>query len=65
MDSMTGEWKKMNQALKTSDKPRGSPVTQMIVSPDNKYFACCDQNRAVSLFKKDHLHGDPSKPIEW
>jgi hypothetical protein len=27
MDSQTGEWKKMNTALKTSDKIKGSPVT--------------------------------------
>jgi len=27
MDSMTGEWKKMNTALKTSDKMKGSPIT--------------------------------------
>ena len=37
----------------------------MVITHDGKYFACCDQNRAVSLFKKDHLNGDASRPIEW
>ena len=37
----------------------------MIVSSDGKYFACCDKNSAVALFKKDHINGDPMKPVEW
>jgi hypothetical protein len=37
----------------------------MVVSPDGKYFAVCDTNCAVSLFKKDHINGDPNKPVEW
>ena len=28
-------------------------------------MACCDTNRAVCLFKRDHLHGDTQKQIEW
>lgn len=64
MDSRTGTFIKLNSALKTSDR-KGSPITQLIVSNDGKYFACCDTNRSVSLFKKDHLNGDPSKPVEW
>lgn len=65
MDALTGQFKKMNTALKTTRESRGSPITQLIVTNDGKYFACCDQNRCVSLFKKDHLQGDPTRPIEW
>lgn len=28
-------------------------------------MAVCDTNRCVCLFKKDNLHGDSQKPIEW
>lgn len=64
MDSQTGHWKKLNSPLKTSDR-KGYPITQMIVSEDGEYMAVCDTNRCVCLFKKDHLHGDSQKPIEW
>jgi hypothetical protein len=40
-------------------------ATQLIITKDGKYFAVCDNNCAVSLFKKDHLNGDTSKPIDW
>lgn len=64
MDAHTGTFIKLNSPLKTSER-KGYPITQLIVSQDGKYFAVCDTNRCVSLFKKDHLQGDPSKPIEW
>jgi len=65
MDSQTGQFKKLNTPLKTTDRPTKYPITQLIVSHDGKYFACCDTNSAVALFKKDHINGDPMKPIEW
>lgn len=64
MDSQTGQFKKLNIPLKTSDK-KGYPITQLIVSSDGKYFAVSDTNKCVCIFKKDHPHGDSSKPIEW
>ena len=64
MDSQTGHFKKLNTPLKTSDR-KGYPIKQLIVSHDGKYFAVSDNNRSVCLFKKDHLHGDIQKPIEW
>ena len=36
-----------------------------MAQPDGEYFACCDTHQAVSLFKKAHLHGDTTKPVEW
>jgi len=65
MDSQTGQFKKLNTPLKTTDRPTRYAITQMVVSSDGKYFAVCDLNAAVSLFKKDHLNGDPMKPVEW
>jgi len=65
MDSRTGKFKKMNQPLKTSEKPKGYAITQMIITDDGKYFACCDKNRTVCLFKKDHPQQDPNAPLEW
>lgn len=41
MDSKTGLWKKLNGPLKVSEDKRPL-ITQMIVSEDGKYFACCD-----------------------
>lgn len=35
------------------------------MSNDGLFFATMDKNCCVCLFKKDHLQGDPSKPIEW
>ena len=64
MESQTGLFKKLNAPLRTSDR-KGYPITQLIVSHDGQYFAVCDTNRCVSLFKKFHLQGDTSKPIEW
>ena len=64
LDSQTGHWKKLNSPLKTSDR-KGYPITQMIMSEDGKYMAVCDTNRCVCLFKKDHLHNDTQKPVEW
>lgn len=64
MDARTGSFIKLTSPLKTSER-KGVPITQLIVSHDGKYFATCDTERCVSLFKKDHLQGDPSKPIEW
>uniref|UniRef100_A0A7S3CT12 Cilia- and flagella-associated protein 251 n=1 Tax=Strombidium rassoulzadegani TaxID=1082188 RepID=A0A7S3CT12_9SPIT len=64
MDAQTGQYIKLNTPLKTSER-KGYPITQLIVSSDGKYFAVCDTNRCVSLFKKDHLQGDPAKQIEW
>lgn len=42
-----------------------SPITQLIVSNDGKYFATMDKACCVCLFKKDHLQGDHTKAIEW
>ena len=64
LETQNGQWKKLNSPLKTSETKR-QPITQLIVSDDGKFFAVCDTNKCVSLFKKDHLHGDPQKPIEW
>jgi hypothetical protein len=64
MDPNTGIYKKFAQPLKTSDNS-ASQITGMIVSNDGLFFATMDSNCCVSLFKKDHLQGDPSKPIEW
>jgi cilia- and flagella-associated protein 251 len=65
LDIHTCLFKKLNTALKTTDRATRYPITQMIISPDGKYFAVCDTNCAVSLFKKDHINGDPNKPVEW
>lgn len=65
MDSKTGKFKKMNQPLKTRDEKQGVPITQLIITDDGKFFACCDKNRTVSLFKKDHPASDPTGPVEW
>ena len=64
--SETGLWKEV-PPLKTTDRTdrKGFPVTQLIVTPDGNYFACSDKNKAISLFKKDHPHGDTKKPLEW
>jgi WD40 repeat protein len=64
MDARTGTFLKLTTPLKTSER-KGHSVKQLIVSHDGKYFATCDTNRCVCLFKKDHLQGDPSRPVEW
>ena len=61
MDSATGEFKKLNTPLRTSDS-KGSPVKQLIVTWDGNYFAVSDTNKAVCLFKKET---DTNKPAEW
>jgi len=65
MDSETVQFKKLNTPLKISDQVLKKYATQMVVTEDGKYFAVCDNNCAVSLFKKDHLNGDSSKAIDW
>lgn len=67
MDAQTGAFKKLTSPLKTSDRTdrRGYPITQLRITNDGKFFACCDTNKAISLFKKDFLHSDPTKPVEW
>jgi len=65
MDAETVQFKKMNTPLKLSERNNKAYATQLIVSHDGKYFAVCDNNSGVSLFKKDHLLGDTTKPIDW
>ena len=65
MDAETVQFKKLNTPLKISETKVKYHATQLIVTHDGKYFAVCDNNCAVSLFKKDHLNGDTSKPIDW
>ena len=66
MDAQTGQFKKLNAPLKTSDR-KGYPITRLTISKDGKYFAVCDTNRSVCLFKKDYLPIDTAqqKPKEW
>jgi len=64
MDPNTGMYKKLSQPLKTTESVV-SPITSMIMSNDGLYFATMDKNCCVCLFKKDHLQGDITKPIEW
>ena len=65
MDAETVQFKKMNTPLKLSERISKTYATQLIVSHDGKYFAVCDTSSNVSLFKKDHMNGDTSKPIDW
>jgi WD40 repeat protein len=65
MDSETVQFKKLNTPLKISERSTKYHAIQLIVSHDGKYFAVCDNNSSVSLFKKDHLNGDTTKPIDW
>jgi WD40 repeat protein len=65
MDADKGEFKTLNPPLKLSERHSKNYATQMIVTHDGKYFACCDNECSVLLFKKDHLNGDPSKEILW
>lgn len=65
MDADKGEFKTLNPPLKLSERHSKNYATQMIVTHDGKYFACCDNECSVLLFKKDHLNGDPTKEITW
>jgi len=65
VDPLNGAYRKLSQSLTTSENNNGRGLSQLVVSSDGKYFATCDLNNCISLFKKDHLHGDPSNPIEW
>jgi len=65
MDADTVQFKTLNPPLKLSERHSKNYATQMIVSHDGKYFACCDNDCSVLLFKKDHLNGDPAKEISW
>ena len=71
MDANNGQYKKTGvetaktlMILKTTENTASS-ITSLIVSNDGKYFATMDKSCAVCLFKRDHPHGDFSKPIEW
>ena len=64
MNGVTGDFLKLTSPLKTTEQKR-FPITQLRITSDGKYFAVCDTNKAVSLFKKDHLNNDKEKPIEW
>lgn len=65
MDADTIQFKTLNPPLKLSERPTKTYATQLIVTHDGKYFACCDNECSVLLFKKDHLSGDPTKEIAW
>ena len=65
MDAETVQFKKLNTPLKLSERQSKNYATQMIVTHDGKYFAVCDNESSVSLFKKDHMNNDPTKPIDW
>ena len=65
LDAQEAEFKNQNTPLKTSDRGNKAAITQLIITHDGKYFAVCDTVKCVCLFKKDHLNGDPQKPIEW
>lgn len=64
LDPKTGEPKKVATQLRTSEN-NFHPITQLIISNDGKYFACCDVANCVSLFKKDYVGEDENKPMEW
>ena len=55
MDSETVKFRSLSTPLKLSERHNKSYATQMVVTDDGKYFAVCDNNCSVSLFKKDHL----------
>ena len=63
MDSSTGIYKQLTTPLQISEKKVA--ITGLIVSNDGAYFATMDAACCVSLFKKDHLQADLSKPREW
>jgi hypothetical protein len=67
MDANTGQYKKYSQPLKVSEN-KTPQILSLIVATDGvggKYFATMDSHQCVSLFKKDYLQGDTTKPIEW
>ena len=64
MESATGSYKKLTTALFASEN-KGCGITGIVVSNDGRYFATMDQSCCVSLFIKDHLKGDTTKPEEW
>jgi len=51
MDAQTGQFKKLNAPLKTSDR-KGFPITRLTISKDGKYFAVCDTNRSFVSLRK-------------
>lgn len=65
MDPNTGEYRKLTTTLRTTENKPYPKITDLIVSDDSQFFATMDENCCVCLFKRDHLLGDPSKPIEW
>ena len=65
MDSETVTFKKLNTPLKVSENNHKAYATQLVVTHDGKYFACCDNDCSVLLFKKDHFNGDPNQEITW
>lgn len=65
IDAETVQFKKLNTPLKISDRSNKNHATQLIITHDGKYFAVCDNNSCVSLFRKDHLNNDITKPIDW
>lgn len=64
MDPNTGQFKQFKSALRVSEQ-KYHAITGLAISNNGKYFATMDSSCAVCLFVKDHLLGDPSKPIEW
>lgn len=60
MDAETVKFKKLNTPLKVSENNTKAHATQLVVTHDGKYFACCDNDCSVLLFKKDHFNGDPN-----